>query len=96
MLTIYPTLYERLGTLLLDEVDSKEYYSGDILFEDDQFDYTFNSTLLLRYAEHDYPEGITTELVDIQPIWWEFHSVGEDGEVLNDFDFTLLKRAVCR
>ena len=25
---------------------------------------------------------------DLVPVWWEFHTVGSDGEALNDFSFS--------
>jgi hypothetical protein len=32
------------------------------------------------------------DLIDnIIPVWWEFHSTTDEGEVLNDFDFAELK-----
>ena len=44
--------------------------------------------------EIDFGE-VTCRIVDIidniVPVWWEFHTVTEEGEVINDFDFAELK-----
>ncbi|MFI3331906.1 MAG: hypothetical protein SNI51_00135 [Rikenellaceae bacterium] len=96
MLTINPTLYERLAELLVEEIDGRSYYSDIILFEDSEADYTFSATLMVYYSMQHAIDGSVAEISNILPIWWEFHSFTEDGERLNDFDFNLLKQIVCR
>ena len=34
------------------------------------------------------PEGDRDAIADLVPVWWEFHTVGSDGEALNDFSFS--------
>lgn len=96
MLLITPTFYQRLGDLLVEAIDSTDYYSGDIELGDLEVDYRFSSTLMIYYAEEIYPEGCQTIICDIVPVWWELHTFTEDGEWLNDFDFNTLKAYVCR
>ena len=31
---------------------------------------------------------------DLVPVWWEFHTFSAEGEMLNDFDFSEMKRFV--
>ncbi len=97
MLKIYPEIYERLASLLEEKIAGKTFYSGIIRFEDedDQIDYLFTATLLIYFTECHYPEGYTTEIKNIEPVWWEFHTKLESGEVLNDFDIRLLKEVIC-
>ena len=40
------------------------------------------------------PEGVQHPVTDLVPVWWEFHTTQAGGEVLNDFDFSELKRCV--
>ncbi|MFI3264099.1 MAG: hypothetical protein SNG38_06290 [Rikenellaceae bacterium] len=96
MLTINPTLYEQLAQLLTEAIDGRGFYSDKIYFEDNEYDYLFTATLMIYYRECDYPEGIENHIDNIIPIWWEFHSTAEEGERLNDFDFSLLNEAICR
>ena len=34
------------------------------------------------------PEGDRDAFADLVPVWWVFHTVGSDGEALNDFSFS--------
>ena len=49
------------------------------------------SAVIYRHNEA-LPEGRVVDLIDnIIPVWWEFHSTTDEGEVFNDFDFAELK-----
>jgi hypothetical protein len=37
------------------------------------------------------PEGECDAIDDIVPVWWEFHTFNQQGEILNDFSFTELR-----
>ncbi|MFI3285343.1 MAG: hypothetical protein R3Y08_01685 [Rikenellaceae bacterium] len=96
MLTINPTLYERLAELLVEAIEHRSYYSDKIYFEDSEADYLFSSSLIIYYRHNEYPEGRRAEISKIVPTWWEFHSTTEQGEELNDFDFNILEQIICR
>ena len=34
------------------------------------------------------PEGDRDAIADLVPVWWEFHTAVNGGEVLNDFSFS--------
>lgn len=34
-------------------------------------------------------------IVDLVPVWWEFHTMDTVGEVLNDFSFNRMKEGLC-
>ncbi|MFR9533890.1 MAG: hypothetical protein SNG49_03545 [Rikenellaceae bacterium] len=95
MLNIYPEIYEKLAILLEEKIEGKSFFSDRITFEDSATDYLFTATLMIYYTECRYPEGYENIIVDIVPVWWEFHSTEQDGEKLNDFDFELLKEVIC-
>ncbi|MFR9504283.1 MAG: hypothetical protein SNH73_07555 [Rikenellaceae bacterium] len=95
MLTINPTLYEQLALLLIDDIGSMDYYSGTITIEQEEADYSFEASLIIRYNEVKFPEGYDTQISELIPVWWEMHSVTDEGEQLNDFDFNILRRAIC-
>lgn len=39
-------------------------------------------------------EGDAEPVSDLVPVWWEFHTFSAEGEMLNDFDFSEMKRFV--
>ena len=45
------------------------------------------SVIVYRRRER-LPEGDRDAIADLVPVWWEFHTVGSDGEALNDFSFS--------
>ncbi len=96
MLTINQPLYEQLSELLIEGINGKGFYSGAIEIEEEQADHRFSATLIIYYKEHIYPEGSIMQIDNIIPVWWEFHSTTEQGEILNDFDFSTLKETICQ
>ncbi|MFI3281415.1 MAG: hypothetical protein R3Y44_05530 [Rikenellaceae bacterium] len=87
--------YERLAELLIEQIDGREFYSDIINFDLSQVECQFSATLMIYYTNHRYPEGNVMQISNIVPVWWEFHTTTAEGEVLNDFDFELLKQIVC-
>ncbi len=95
MLTINPIVYEKLAELLVEAIAYRSYFSEVICFEEPETDYSFSSTLMIYYRTEELPEGPTTVISNIVPIWWEFRSTTDYGEQLNDFDFAILKNIIC-
>ncbi len=95
MLIINPTLYERLGELLVEQIGSRTFYSGEIAIYEEQVDYIFNATLMIYYRCEHLPEGSQTAISDIVDVWWELTTTTDDGVQHNDFDFNILKRLIC-
>ncbi len=48
------------------------------------------SAIVYRRTEQ-LPEGARRPIADVVPVWWEFHTVGADGPVSNNFSFSELK-----
>ena len=78
MLNITSEIYRLVADRLRDAV-------GDA-------DYTLRTTLLIYRREVSDESGSWSAIYDLVPVWWEFHSVTGEGEVLNDFDFEELRR----
>mgnify|MGYP003534979484 FL=1 len=85
---VYLEVAERLSAL----IGFSHYYSGS--FEIDFGEVTCRmvlSAVVYRHQE-SFPEGRIVDIIDnVVPVWWEFHTVTEEGEVINDFDFAELK-----
>ena len=83
MYSVSPELYHEAAARLSDAIDGGNYFSGSLAF---------------RFGDTDcrvsLPEGVRHPVTDLVPVWWEFHTTQAGGEVLNDFDFSELKRYV--
>lgn len=85
---VYLEVAERLSAL----IGNLHYYSGAFEFESDGVLYRMIMSAVIYRHKETLPEGRVVDLIDnIIPVWWEFHSTTDEGEVLNDFDFAELK-----
>lgn len=91
MYCVSPELYQQAAALLADAIDDGTYFSGTLVFAFDGMDCRLTASVIVYRQRVSQPEGTTDVLADLVPIWWEFHTVGEDGECLNDFDFAALR-----
>ena len=48
----------------------------------------FSGSLTFPFGD---TEGDRDVIADLVPVWWEFHTTGDGGEVLNDFSFSDLR-----
>ncbi len=95
MKEINPNDYAYVAANLAAEIEARNFFSGTIRTEHDGFESELLATLII-YRQKALPEeGPTTLLgpiVDVVPVWWEFHTFDPDGEeVLNDFSFSDIK-----
>ena len=85
---VYLEVAERLSAL----IGSLNYYSGWFEFESDELFCRMVLSIFIHRHKETLPEGRVVDVIDnIIPVWWEFHTTLEQGEVLNDFDFAELK-----
>lgn len=91
MFNITSEIYRMVADRLRDAVGEAEFFSGTITVAAD-LDYSLRTTLLIYRQKVSDESGEWSQIRDIVPIWWEFHSVAIEGERLNDFDFALLRR----
>ena len=91
MLNITSEIYRLVADRLRDAVGDADFFSGTIAVAAD-LDYTLRTTLLIYRREVSDESGSWSAIYDLVPVWWEFHSVTGEGEVLNDFDFEELRR----
>ena len=57
-------------------------------------DCRLTASVIVYRGRLSLPEGVQHPVTDLVPVWWEFHTTQAGGEVLNDFDFSELKRCV--
>ena len=91
MYEISDQLYLEVAEHLLSRFGDGDYFSGVLEFE---HDHTLCRMLLSAIIYHQRirrDEGDIRLIVDVVPVWWEFHTTREQGEVLNDFSFNTLR-----
>lgn len=91
MYEIPSQIYEKTAKKLCDAIGTAHYFAGTLEFTHDNVECRMCVTVMLHHKKVDAPEGTTCAIGDMVPIWWEFHTVIDGVEQINDFDFTLFK-----
>ncbi len=92
MVRISQKEYQELASVLLENIEGNRYDELNFTYETEEWTGYFHAKLMLYRQTVSYPEGDFKELTDIVPVWVEFHTVADDGEVLNDFSWDELKK----
>lgn len=90
MLHITDTHYRALAEKLLDAISNADFYNGTVYAEHDEYSVSFRATLIIKRTPMLDPSdhtGNAKKIVDIIPIWWEYHLCDAVGERLTDFDW---------
>ena len=74
-------LYLEVAARLAEAIGGGSYFSGSLSF-------AFGDTECRLTASVIVYRDVIADLV---PVWWEFHTAGDGGEVLNDFSFSDLR-----
>ena len=93
MLNVTSNIYRLFADRLRDAVGTAEFFSGRITVAAD-LDYELIATLLFYRTTESDERGTHESIADVVPVWWEFHSISSEGELLNDFDFAKFRREV--
>ena len=104
MYSVSPELYHEAAARLSDAIDGGDYFSwliicfvyfsGSLAFRFGDTDCRLTASVIVYRGRLSLPEGGQHPVTDLVPVWWEFHTTQAGGEVLNDFDFSELKRCV--
>ena len=94
MYEITSRLYEETAERLCDAIGSGTYFTGSIEFNFEDTECRLTATVIVYRRHVELPEGEYEAIDDIVPVWWEFHTTGDD-EMLNDFSFATLKGYIC-
>ena len=87
--------YDEVARLLEEAIGEAGYYNGSVMVKRPAFEGTLTATLIVyRTGVRLAGEGVPP-ISDVVPVWWEFETVNTEGdEVLNDFAFQPLRRAL--
>lgn len=94
MYPVLPELYHEAALRLADAIDGENYFSGSLAFRFGDVDCRLTASVIVYRSRLSQPEGDAEPITNLVPVWWEFHTYGPEGEMLNDFDFSELKHCV--
>lgn len=85
-------LYLEVADRLIARFGTSDYFSGTLSLDyDGVMCSLLLSAIIYRRCER-CDEGERLLIADVVPVWWEFYTVGEQGEILNDFSFNVLRQ----
>lgn len=89
--TISSQLYREALALLKEKIGARSYFSGSFSFDVEGLACRMVVSCFVYRRAVRMPEGAHEAIVDLVPVWWEFHTADENGELLNDFSFDELR-----
>lgn len=89
--SVSPELYREAASRLSDGIGGSDYFSGSVAFIFEAVDCRLTASVIVYRHTEAAPEGISRPITELVPVWWEFHTVTSEGEVLNDFSFGTMK-----
>lgn len=90
--SVTPELYEETAVRLAEAIGSENYFSGTIAFAFEDAECRLTASVIVYRSRVVQPDAISDVLSDLVPVWWEFHTFCQGDVMLNDFDFTELRR----
>lgn len=87
---MYPVsseLYRQVAARLAEAVGNHGYFSGTVEGEAEGAAWRLTVSAIVYRNRVSQPEGTFDPISDFVPVWWEFHTLTAEGEVLNDFSF---------
>lgn len=91
MYSLSPELYHEAAHRLCAAIGCENYFSGSVTFLFGDTECRLTASVVVYRKRLSLPEGVTEAICDLIPVWWEFHTTAQEGEVINDFCFTELK-----
>ena len=84
-------LYLEVAARLAEAIGGGSYFSGSLSFAFGDTECRLTASVIVYRRVERPPEGDRGVIADLVPVWWEFHTAGDGGEVLNDFSFSELR-----
>ena len=84
-------LYLEVAARLAEAIGGGSYFSGSLSFAFGDTECRLTASVIVYRRVERLPEGDRDVIADLVPVWWEFHTAGDGGEVLNDFSFSELR-----
>ncbi len=91
MIEITDRIYRLVAAGLREEVGDAEWFNGTLGGDLPDLEWRLTLTAIVYRRTEILPEGVRRPISDVVPVWWEFSTVGDEGQYLNDFSFAELK-----
>ena len=85
-------LYLEVADRLIARFGTSDYFSGTLSLDYDGVMCNLLLSAIIYRRRERCDEGERLLIADVVPVWWEFHTVEEQGEILNDFSFNVLRQ----
>lgn len=85
-------LYLEVADRLIARFGTSDYFSGTLSLDYDGVMCSLLLSAIIYRRRERCDEGERLLIADVVPVWWEFYTVGEQGEILNDFSFNVLRQ----
>lgn len=85
-------LYLEVADRLIARFGTSDYFSGTLSLDYDGVMCSLLLSAIIYRRRERCDEGERLLIADVVPVWWEFHTMVEQGEVLNDFSFNVLRQ----
>ncbi len=82
-------IYEKFVNRVLDEINDKSFFSDVITINSDSIDFSLIASIIIYRKKEGVKGDVNSQIIKLTPVWWEFKSITDDGEILNDFDFNI-------
>jgi hypothetical protein len=83
-----PSIYLKVGTMLMEQIGTRDFFSGSVELCDGDVECRLLTTLVVSRDSDD--DGI----VSLHPVWWEFTTTLYGEELCNDFSFNEMLKNV--
>lgn len=94
MYSVSSELYGQVAAALAEAIGAGSYFSGSVEGSAGEVQWRLTASTIVYRRRVSFPEGDADAIVDLVPVWWEFHTFTPGGEVLNDFSFAELRRCL--
>ena len=92
MYDIPSQLYLEVADRLIARFGTSDYFSGTLSLDYEGVMCSLLLSAIIYRRRERCDEGERLLIADVVPVWWEFHTVGKQGEILNDFSFNVLRQ----
>lgn len=82
---ITSALYQEAANYLAEAIGEEEYFSGKVEFNSENVECRLTISVIV------YRNRVSGEINDLVPVWWEFDTLVDGEERLNDFSFRYLR-----
>lgn len=87
MYNISPQLYLKIADMLMAAIGSKEFFSGRVAITEGDAECTLICTLIIEHDDEPTEGHYFNAISALTPIWWEFHTIVDGEELINNFSF---------